>query len=200
MEILIWIGFLIVYSIVQSLGKKKKKGPSQPTPSTPGTEGARQPTLQDALREIRAALEGNIEQTPPVETSRPPATEAKTLPEKTVANFPSKSRIEPEFHSLEKSIPDRQLETKTEYSTKIYTKGTIEKETTYEDSFPESSFYDDNYQHPHMDDVFEEAFTVKKEKSPAAILRQRLNDGNYLSEAFVLQQILGEPASKKRKR
>ena len=192
MEILIWIGFLIVYSIVQSLNKKKKKQ-SQPVPGTADADASRAPTIQDVLSEIQAALEGK------------PAPEkpAEPKPQDTMLPAPASPRPqlqprEPEFHSLEKQIPDRLLESKTKYETKIFTQKARGKSTSYDDTFPESTFYDDAYHHPHMDASTSDMLPVtKKKKSTASLLRARLKNGNYLSEAFILQQIVGKPLSKK---
>ncbi len=198
MEFLIWIAFLIVYSIIQSLGKKKKPTTKSPT-QVPGNPQA-PPTLADALREIQEALQQpqKNREAPPVE--QPTVLPQSSKPRSTTLSSPPNlnKKREPEFHSLEKRIPEKAtLESQTKYSEKILDKGTLESSKTYEDVFPESAFYDDSYSHAHMDTVK----TVKKakaQKSPAEILRKRLKDPTYLSEAFVIQQILGPPVSKQR--
>lgn len=202
MEFLIWIAFLIVYSIVQSLGKKKKPAPQSPN-QVPG-EQQRMPTLEDALREIQEALQQSKK--PQRDKQESPAPEQPVL--SPTSSSPRKTTLsphpalqgtrEPEFHSLEKRIPERAtLEARTTYSEKILDKGSLEAEKTYEDVFPESSFYDDSYSHAHMETP-KQIKKVKAPESPAAILRKRLKDPTYLSEAFVVQQILGPPVSKRR--
>ena len=194
MEILVWIGFLIVYSIVQSLNKKKKKQ-AKSKPQTSGDAASSPPTLQDALREIQVALEGKPSRGKPVEPTAQPI----PLPAHQDARLQLPSSREPEFHSLEKDIPDRSLESKTKYSTKVYTQTIPDRTKTYEDSFPDSEFYDDTYHHAHMEEAPIDTLAIKKkDKSHATFLRSQLRDRNYLSEAFILQQILGKPLSKKR--
>lgn len=193
MEFLIWLGFLIVYSIVQSLNKKKKGPLPGPTPEQPGEAPARQPTLQDALREIQEALQeaSKPQQAPPTEPQ--PQVQRKAPQPKPI---PQRKR-EPEFHSLEGRIQERSLEAQTKYSEKVYTDTNLESAKTYTDAFPETSFYDDTYSHAHMDATSSKAPIKKRTKTPAELLRDRLNDKDYLSEAFILQQIIGKPLSKK---
>ena len=203
MEILIWIVFLIVYSIIQSLGKKKKPAGQSPADAT--GDKAKMPTLEDALREIQEALQQSrkpAEKTParqPAETPR--LQEPGRSGERKLTPQPRRLHSEePEFHSLERRIPDaKSIEAQTRYSEKVYDVGTLESEKTYEDEFPESSFYDDTYKHAHMDAVsIPENIKTKNTASPAAILRKRLKNPDYLSEAFIIQQILGPPIYKQR--
>ncbi len=200
MEFVIWIAFLIVYALIQSLGKKKNPSAKKP-PQVPGDQQPA-PTLADALREIQEALQQARQ--PQMESQETPAAEPQTttIPKPTDRKLVTQSKlqrkIEPEFHSLEKRIPQTPtLEDRTKYSKKILGKGSLESTKTYEDVFPESSFYDDNYSHAHM----EAAPKSKKKKAPeshAERIRKRLKDPAYLSEAFIIQQILGPPLSKRR--
>ncbi|MEM8488994.1 MAG: hypothetical protein AAF564_25840 [Bacteroidota bacterium] len=193
MEFLIWLGFLLVYSIINA--RNKKKGPQKGAPgSTPGTQ-QKAPTLEDALREIQEAFQQASQPNAPAPAPAPEP-QAPTQPKPARTKLPPR---EPEFHSLERRIPDRSLESKTQYSEKILTRGTLEATKTYEDSFPTSDFYDDKYSHPHMEPSSEPLLVTKKKSRGAAdLLRKRLADKNYLSEAFIIQQVLGEPLSKKR--
>ena len=194
MEFLIWLGFLLVYSIINA--RNKKKGPTKAPPGgAPGTatETERAPTLEDALREIQEAFQQASQPQKPAPQPEP-APQPKPQPKLERKSRPAR---EPEFHSLEKRIPDRSLESKTQYSEKILTRGTLEATKTYEDSFPASDFYDDKYSHAHMEST-KPLQVVKRDKPDAAeILRNRLKDKDYLSEAFIIQQILGKPLSKK---
>ncbi len=193
MEFLIWLGFLLVYSIINA--RNKKKGPAKAPGGTPGTTGTQQaPTLEDALREIQEAFQ---QASQPEKPAPEPAPTPLPKPAPKLERKPRPVR-EPEFHSLEKRIPDRSLESKTRYSEKILTRGTLEASETYTDSFPTSDFYDDKYSHPHMESSSRAMQVTKKNKpNAAAILRKRLSDKDYLSEAFIIQQILGKPLSKK---
>lgn len=192
MEFLIWLGFLLVYSIINARNKKKNPG-KVPPGGTPGTQ-QKAPTLEDALREIQEAFQ---QANQPQQPEPPPEPAPAPQPQKERKRLPKR---EPEFHSLEKRIPDRTLESKTRYSEKVLTGGTLEATKTYEDSFPTSDFYDDNYSHAHMEASSEPLqVTKKKSKGAADLLRERLMDKDYLSEAFIIQQILGEPLSKKRR-
>ncbi len=193
MEFLIWLGFLLVYSIINA--RNKKKGPQKAPPgSTPGTQD-KPPTLQDALREIQEAFQQANQPPQPQQPAPAPQQQAPKKPKRT--RLPER---EPEFHSLEKRIPDRSLESKTQYSEKVLTRGTLEAAKTYEDSFPTSEFYDDKYSHAHMESSTAAMEVAKKKRNGAAdLLRKRLADKDYLSEAFIIQQVLGEPLSKKRR-
>lgn len=192
MEFLIWLGFLLVYSIINA--RNKKKNPAKVPPGeTPGTQ-QKAPTLEDALREIQEAFQQANQPQQPEPVSEPTP---EPKPKKKHKQLPAR---EPEFHSLEKRIPDRTLESKTRYSEKVLTGGTLESAKTYEDSFPTSEFYDDTYSHAHMEASSEPLMVVKKKSKGAAdILRERLMNKDYLSEAFIIQQILGEPLSKRRR-
>lgn len=66
METVITIALLILYVLVQVLGRNKK-APSPPSPP-PGDDEA-PASLEDALREIREALEGRSATPPPVPTA-----------------------------------------------------------------------------------------------------------------------------------
>lgn len=201
MELLLWIAFFIVYGVIQSLGKKKR--PPQQVPTDLADGESRPPTLQDALREIQEAFQEAQakKEAPAPEPHAPTEQPARTqLPR--LAPKPNRSSREttrePEFHSLEKQIPDRTLESRTTFSEKVYENKTLEVSETYEDSFPESEFFDDKYSHAHMDSSSITASRPKKkQKSASEILRARFQDKNYLSEAFIVQDILGKPVSKR---
>lgn len=193
MEFLIWLGFLLVYSIINA--RNKKKGPQKAPPGGTPDSQEKPPTLQDALREIHEAFQQANQ--PPQPQQPAPQQQAPAQPKRERTRMPAR---EPEFHSLEKRIPDRSLESKTSYSEKVLTRGTLEAANTYEDSFPTSEFYDDKYSHAHMESSMPAMEVVKKKRKGAAdLLRERLADKNYLSEAFIIQQVLGEPLSKKRR-
>ena len=195
MEFLIWIGFLIVYSILQST--KKKKGPPKVPGDSPAGEG-KTPTWGDALRQIQEALEEaqnpNAHKEPAPEAARSSSQLPKLAPESRESR---RETIEPEFHTMESRIPDRSLESKTKYSEHIYRPPANTESSSYEDSFPERSFYDEKYSHAHMDESTALTPVAKSGPSPADILRKRLRDKNYLSEAFIIQQLLGKPLSKR---
>lgn len=201
LEFLLWVGFLIVYGLIQSLGKKKKQQKQVPPDLAEGE--SRPPTLQDALREIQEAFQEaqTKRESPEPEPQAPTEQPARTqLPR--LAPTPSRAKkettIEPEFHSLEGQIPERRLESKTTYSEKVYEGNTLEASQTYTDSFPDSEFYDDKYSHAHMDSSSTPVSKAKKkQRSASEILRARFKDKDYLSEAFIVQDILGKPASKR---
>ncbi len=198
MEFLLWIGFLIVYGIIQSLGKKKK--PPQQVPTDLAEGESRPPTLQDALREIQEAFQQaqGQRESPKPEPEAPTEQPARTqLPRLAPTRTNRATTREPEFHSLEKQIPERTLESRTIYSEKVYENKTLETSKTYEDSFPKSEFYDDKYTHAHMDSPIASTSKKKKKQSASEILRTRFKDKDYLSEAFIVQDILGRPVSKR---
>lgn len=184
MEFLIWIAMLIVYSILTN--KKKKGAKNQQSPQ----EVLEMPTLEDALREISEALQSRPTQEPVALPEPEPQRPVKK---------PKKKVVEPEFHSLESDIKEHRLESKTRYSERILETAPLESQTTYEDSFPESKFFDDTYRHAHMEASDRTTLLApKKQEDPASLIRSKLKDKNYLAEAFVIQQILGDPVSKKR--
>ena len=195
MEFLIWLGFLIVYSILQST--KKKKGPKKVPTGAPQGESST-PTWGDALRQIQEALEEaqnpQARQQPAPQPEQP---QPRILQEPS-RSLPKQRNIEPEFHSLEKSIPDRRLESKTRYQEKIYRPPAGTETTTYEDSFPDSSFYDEQFKHAHMEESSKTVVSKKTTLGAADILRKKLYDKNYLSEAFIINEILGSPISKRK--
>ncbi len=195
MEFLIWLGFLIVYSILQST--KKKKGPKKVPTNTPQGESST-PTWGDALRQIQEALEEAQNPQPRQQPAPAPEQPQPRTIQEPSRSLPRERNIEPEFHSLERNIPDRRLESKTEYQEKIYRPPANTETTTYEDSFPDSSFYDEQFSHAHMEESSN--IIVQKKTAPGAadILRKKLFDKNYLSEAFIINEILGSPKSKRK--
>lgn len=190
-DLLIWVGFLIVYSIMQSLSKKKKQKGKEQVPASPDAQ-KRPATLQDALREIQEAFEQA--QRPPATTE--PVQETIAKPERRSEPVVSKPKYEPEFHSLEKPVYARNLEKETRFK-ETYSKKSLEKNTTYDQQFKAAStFSDDNFRHAHPDRVI----SVKKPKKRPTkkALPDLLKDRTTLSQLFLFQEILGKPVSRKR--
>ena len=181
-DILIWVGVIIFWILRAMQGNKKSPTSTSQTSTTP--------TLQEAIREIEAALRGEPlpsqqpQEPSPAPKKRDPIPELKS----------SKTSYEPEFHSMESSIPSRELESKTTY-TEVYSHKSLESETTYEDSFRTSSYFDDSFRHAHPDTTSKEV-TVSNYEKPAdkghPILK-RLREKNGLAEAIILQTILTRP-------
>lgn len=189
-DLLIWVGFLIVYSIVQALGKKKKPKGKEPVP----VEGENRPaTLKDALREIQEAFEQAQQQQAPSK----PAPEPVQKPERRFEPVARKPEVEPEFHSLEKPVYSSNLEKKTRF-TENYSKKSLEKKTTYDQQFrPSTTFSDDNFRHAHPEQVVSlKKKTAKKANKKA--LPDLLKDRTTLSQLFLFQEILGKPVSRRR--
>lgn len=182
-EVLFWIA-IIVFSMLRGIQKNKKRPPVQQSPS----DGTGQPTLdplQEAIREIEAVLRGDPP--PSQQPSQPTALPEKKDPIPEVK--PKRPTYEPEFHSMESSIPSRELESKTIY-TESYSQKTLEKKTTYEDTFRKSAYYDDAFKHAHPETSGtsqpQKAQRVHKEHP----LKSRLKSKKGLAEAIVLQTIL----------
>ncbi len=195
-ELLIWLAFLVFFSVMQSLKKKKS---AQKKPTELG-DGSAKPTFQDAWREIQAAIQQaqSPKEIPPV-INPEPTVERRLEPLIHLKPSPTQKRTrEPEFHTMETKIPERRLESKTKYSEKIYTQTGQEGKKTYDDSFPKSAYYDDSYSHPHNEKAPQDNVERRKKKMPGDILSARLRDKNYLSEAFIIQEILNKPLSKRK--
>lgn len=193
-DLLIWVGFLIIYSIVQSLGKKKKPKGKEPVPVS--SDGENRPTtLKDALREIQEAFEQA--QQPPAPTAPEPVQEPAVQPKRQFEPVVRKPKIEPEFHSLEKPVYSSNLEKKTSFK-ESYSRKSLETKTTYDQQFRPSSIYsDDNFQHAHPDPVR----PVKRKSTKRATkkaLPDLLKDRTTLSQLFLFQEILGKPVSRRR--
>ena len=182
-EVLFWIA-IIVFSLLRGVQKNKQRPPVKQSPSN----GTGQPTLdplQEAIREIESVLRG---ETPPSQQPRQPdPLQEKTDPTREVKS--KRPSYEPEFHSMEASIPSRELESKTTF-TESYSQKMLEKKTTYEDSFRKSEYYDDTFKHAHPESSDsaqrQKSQRVKKEHP----LKSRLKSKKGLAEAIVLQTIL----------
>ena len=181
-EVLFWIA-IIVFSLLRGMQANKKR-PQQSTPSSSDPNGL--DPLQEAIREIEAALRGEAlpSQRPPT-----PPKDADPIPE----IKSSRASYEPEFHTMESSIPSRELESKSTFA-ESYSNKMLEKETTYEDSFRTSTYFDDSFKHAHPIQVEDKA----KEQEPLKArqehpIRKRLMDKGGLAEAIVLQTILTRP-------
>jgi|GEM_PF-4580450 len=185
-EVLFWIA-IIVFSLLRGVQKNKQRPPVKQSPSNDGTGQPTLDPLQEAIREIEAVLRGE-----PPPSQQPQQQQPTSLPEKKDPIPEVKSKrpaYEPEFHSMESSIPSRELESKTTF-TESYSQKTLEKKTTYEDSFRTSEYYDDTFKHAHPEpsgsSQSQKPHRVKKEHP----LRSRLKDKKGLAEAIVLQTIL----------
>lgn len=185
LEVLFWIA-IIIFSMLRGIQKNKKRPPSKsPSPlPLPGDDASQRTTtdpLQEALREIEAALRGQ-----PLQPTTPsPKPKKDPIPESRSAQ-PS---YEPEFHSMEASIPQRDLESKTTYE-ESYSNKTLEKKTTYEDSFRKpTQYYDDVFRHAHPDSSDELEVAIEKQNRDHP-LRKRLKSKDGLKEAIILQTIL----------
>ena len=193
MEFVVWIAFLIIYSIFQAVSSKNKKQPGkkQPLPEIPGEQPNRPATLQDALREIQEALQQAREPqptSPPQPEPRPPQPEPRPP-----APRPVPATREPEFHSMESTIQERNLEAQTKFNP-TFSQKVLEKKTTYEDSFPTTTFSDDHFSHAHPDTSINNASPVLSKGDPKlAALQASLLDQQSIRDAFVLSEILGKP-------
>ena len=193
-ELLIWVA-IIVFSLLRAgqNNKKKKKGTAQ-SQTTESID-----PIQEALREIELALKGeSTESASPSAQSQEPAPSPIDRYEETEQT----RRLEPEFHSMESSIPDRTLESKTRYAER-YSEKLLESQGTYEDQFRTSSYYDDVFKHAHPDETAEStnAYTAKRSTSSyATTIRDRLRNKKDLAEAIILQEVLNRPSFKRRMR
>ncbi|MDX1548671.1 MAG: hypothetical protein R3247_16865 [Rhodothermales bacterium] len=93
-DLLIYVAFLVIYLIFQVLGaKNKQKRKAQPQPDAPalppGTQAAPEPTLDDALREIRRALGMEMPEPAP-EPLPPPVPAPAQKPAPYVPSTPSR--------------------------------------------------------------------------------------------------------------
>ena len=194
MEIIVWIAFLVIYSIFQALGDKKKKQRKKPSaPSSPGQTGKRPSTLQEALREIQEALQQAQQPQSPAPPPQPPRERIPSRP----TPRPARSHREPEFHSMEGEIESKNLEAATQFKPK-FTERILEKNKTYEDSFPTSKYSDDQFKHAHPDDELLPQKPSKKTNDRLQELHGRLIDRKNIQQAFVLSEILGKPRSLQR--
>lgn len=177
-ELIIWLA-IIVFSILRGLQNKKAPAPGSKSPDSPATD-----PFQDAIREIEAALRGRVEEPASSDTASSPSTfqDASREPR------PRKVRPrEPEFHSMESPISSRNLESesgfKESYSSKI-----LESKTTYEDIFPKSTYYDDDFKHAHPEPEVAKKAIGRNKRSHS--IRTRLKNKEDLVDAIVLQTIL----------
>lgn len=188
LEVLFWIA-IIIFSLLRGAKQNKKRAKQVPPSSTSNSPAPSDP-LQEALREIQSALRGELPTQQPQQPS--PSTSRKDpIPE--IAS--SKRRYEPEFHSMESSIPSRDLESKTTFSER-YSEKTLEKDTTYEDNFKKSQqYYDDVFQHAHPDEAKEQN-SILEERTSSSVhpIRKKLKNRKGLAEAIVLQTILTRPS------
>lgn len=180
-EVLFWIA-IIVFSLLRGIQANKKRPPqSSPSPADPkGLD-----PLQEAIREIEAALRGE-----PLPSQQPPAPPKEVDPIPEIKS--SRSSYEPEFHTMESSIPSRELESKSTF-TESYSDKTLEKDTTYEDSFRKSTYYDDSFKHAHPVRVKQNEQAQPRQVRQEHPLKKRLKTKGGLAEAIVLQTILTRP-------
>ena len=187
LEVLFWLA-IIVFSLLRRNQQNKKRPKSKPLPQTadPSSNEAIRDPLQEALREIESALRGE-----PLPPKQPPPSDKPQKADPIPELKPSKPRYEPEFHSMESSIPSRELESKTTYS-ETYIDKSLEKKTTYEDTFRTSKYFDDSFSHAHPDDALPENQLDQSDlpTSSPHPLRERLKNRDSLAEAIVLQTIL----------
>ena len=203
MELLIWLA-IIVFSILRSIQQSNKKKAGQGTPdqvSSPPPDGVVTDPFQEAIREIEAALRGTR-----AEEDVQSASKTETVFSEPEIKRPSvatpERRHEPEFHSMERPISENRYESDTAF-TESYSNKTLESSATYEDAFPESTYYDTNFSHAHPDEE-EQSMMVESPRvtsSPHSIsIKARLKDKQEIAEAIILQEILNEPAFKRRRR
>ena len=182
LEVLFWIA-IIIFSLLRGARANKKRPQTTSTSST-GNNGV--DPLQEAIREIEAALRG--EPLPSQDTQKGSSSPART--KDPIPEIPSsKQTYEPEFHSMESSIPSRELESKTIFAER-YSEKYLEKTTTYEDSFRTTGYFDDTFKHAHPIRKTEDPEKEKKPVQTEHPLKKRLKTKGGLAEAIVLQTIL----------
>ena len=174
--IIFWLA-IIIFSVLRGMqANQKAQNPNDPSPDAPPTD-----PLQEAIREIEAALRGEAPQREPTQDSR------STFQEVTVPQEKVKERVEPEFHSMESEFSKRNLEKETSFK-EFYSDKTLESQFTYEDSFPESAFFDDAFSHAHPDSEVQTSNPNKKQQKRA--IKDRLRNKQDLADAVILQTIL----------
>ena len=210
-DLLIYLFLGIVYLIysVMTKGKKKKRVPPPADPSLPGPVGgpaeapAAQPTMDDALREIRVALGMESPPSPPP-VPRSPRTEPPPIqatPRK--VTHPTRSHG-PELAETapQKSWPSEFKPIPTHYADEAFEA----RPTRDGDRFGQRR------QKPKPPPAKPSPTTAAKTPTPQRTtqrqtptgvrrsrIRQQLKDPNAAREAFILSEIFGPPHVKRRR-
>ena len=175
-EIIFWIA-IIVFSILRGMQSSQKPPPGTKKPLPDNTQ---LDPFQEAIRDIEAALRGEVK-TDTEPNSRSTFQEASTQP------TPKEARYESEFHSMESPISSKNLENETNFQ-EFYTEKPLETRSTYEDSFPESKFFDDSFKHAHPEQ--RDTSTQPPKSKRAKSVKSRLKNKRDLTDAVILQTIL----------
>lgn len=178
-ELVVWVIFFVLYLIFQVLGNKKrpKNKSLPPLPGdAPGTEPRERPaTLAEALREIQEALQ-NPQRVP--ETPPPAPEPVQRLPPRPAAPKPT-----PEFHNLEAQF---QREMRVEREGIPARRPTPSKTTPTLKPVTRPAQKNDGLQ-------------VEKTRADllSADIKDDLKDPEKLKRAWLLKEILDEPAFKR---
>ncbi len=209
-DLLIYLALGIVYLIysVMTKGKKKKRVPPPADPSLPGPAGgpveapAAEPTLGDALHEIRVVLGMEPPPSPPVPSSsrtEPPPIQAtpRKVTHPTRSHGPELAETAPQ-----KSWPSEFKPIPTHYADETFE----ERPTRDGDRFGQRR------QKPKPPPAKPSPTTAAKTPTPQRTtqrqtptgvrrsrIRQQLKDPNAAREAFILSEIFGPPHAKRRR-
>lgn len=219
-DTLLYIAALVVYLIFRGLtsGKKKKKkrvpppkgSPAPPPVGRPVKTTTGEPTLDDALREIRIALGMEPPPTPPI--PRPPSTE----PPPTRMPSPSPVAHPTRMHGpeLAETAPKKSWSSEFKPIPSHYADSDFEELPTRDgDHFPERRWKPE-VRRPTTPPPLPKPSRTTAAKKPLAnlprpkqastgvrrsrILRQ-LSDPNAAREAFILSEIFGPPHARRRR-
>ena len=177
MELLVWIGFLVIYLLFQALGRKNRRNRQKPVPGSaverqPGTPSSSPATLEGALREIQAALTSWKQDKPDYERSRPLLSHRE---------LPTKRE---EFRPIATRFEEETFEARPTYSEQSSPVVSAAKRD-------EPSFKAPSRVTPL--DAGQSGLTEVEELREN--VHRRLKDPHSVREAFVLGEILGKPAS-----
>ena len=216
-DILIYLVLGIIYLIfsVMTKGKKKKRVPPPATPSLPGPASAptaevptaeapaAQPTMGDALREIRVALGMEAPPSPPP-VPRSPRTEPPPIqatPRK--ATHPTRSH----GPSVAETAPQKAWPSEFKPIPTHYADETFEERLTHD-----GDRFGQRRQKPKPPPAKPSPTTAAKaptpqrttqRQAPTGVRRSRimkqLKDPNAAREAFILSEIFGLPHAKRRR-
>ena len=210
-ETLFYIVAILIYLAFQALGGKKKKkkkrplpGAAQPLPSAtspPAKAPGAEPTLEDALREIRQAL--GME-TPAQPASPPPTAEPPTPPASRPTPQPRLKKRPVRTHApeLAETAPQKSWSSEFQAHPTHYADSHFEELTTDGDRFGQPRTKKKPHRPALKTPPVKKAIASSK-PAPASVghaaLIKQLQDPQSARDAFILSEIFGAPHLRRRR-
>ena len=208
-ETIFYIVIFLIYLVFQVLGNKKKKkkqavsGTAKPLPdatSRPAPTPSAEPTMEDALREIRQALGMGAPAKP-----APPPPQAKPLPLPRPAPRPKTQTHPVRSHgpNLAETAPKKSWSSEFKAYATHYADSDFEELATEGDRFGESRTQKTSPRPatktpPAKKNIPEPTRPISTSVSRSRVMN-RLKNPHAAREAFILSEILGPPRVQKRR-